>query len=479
MPFDNENKQDEIVRALADDYCRYSPRSARYHEKALSYLVDGGSHSIRLYQPFSPQIVNSQGSQVIDSDNHRVLDFWQGHHANILGHNPPLIIQALLELYKSKKGLQTGFCDCSQADVAQIICRQTNHDRVRFTTSGTLATMYAIFLSKAYTKRDLVLKVGGGWHGGHPWGLVGIDYHRENARGYQGIDSAGIPSSMAKEVVLTRFNDPEALRECFQKHGDKIACFILEPVVGSGGFIPASQEYMITARKLTHNYGTLLILDEVIAGFRFQASDAGSLYGIRPDISTFGKIIGGGMPVSAVAGRADIMELASTNMHSSNRVKFSGGTFSGHPACFVAARECLEYLIQNQDTVYSRLTQISRGMRQMLKSVFSEEGILAHATGCGHSVVTDSSLAMLIFPYSEKTQFVSPEDVWDSEKSNVVLREKIWKLALLLENVHVFHGFGSISFAHDEEDISRMENAIRKAIGRIKKIAHCWPGETR
>jgi len=156
--------------------------------------------------------------------------------------------------------------------------------------------MYAIMLSRAFTKRNLVVKVAGGWHGANPLALKGV--HR-TTEGYGEVDSMGVPTSTEKDIIVTRFNDVEQLQEIFRTRGDRIACFIFEPCVGGSGFIPATAEYMRTARELTEEHGALLILDEIITGFRFCASGVQSLYKVKPDLSTFGKAIGGGMPVSA------------------------------------------------------------------------------------------------------------------------------------------------------------------------------------
>ena len=177
---------------------------------------------------------------------------------------------------------------------------------MRFTTSGALATMYATILARAFTGRDLVLKIGGGWHGSQPWALKGV-YFAEGATEHWRTESQGLPGSAPGEVVVTRYNDVEMLREHFKTNGNRFACFILEPFIGSGGYILADPEYLRTARELCDHYGVVLIFDEVISGFRFRAGDLGHMYGVKPDLATFAKIMGGGMPVAAIAGRADIM----------------------------------------------------------------------------------------------------------------------------------------------------------------------------
>jgi glutamate-1-semialdehyde 2,1-aminomutase len=310
---------------LAEEYAQHSPRSAALHEQAQEWQVDGGSHTLRLMQPFPPRITSALGAWLKDEDNHDILDFWQGHFANILGHNPEAITTVMALAFETNSGLQTGFTDRLQVETAHILCRQTGTERVRFTTSGTLATMYAIMLARAFTGRGLVMKMGGGWHGAQPWGLKGVHFHA-GGDGFRRVETAGLPSALTDEVVVTRFNDPDVLRDHFAQHGDRLACLIVEPFLGAGGFILATPEYLQTARELTQRYGVTLIFDEVISGFRFRAGDVGTLYGVRPDLAIFGKIIGGGMPVAAVAGRADIMGLAG------REVKFSGGTYSAHPA---------------------------------------------------------------------------------------------------------------------------------------------------
>ena len=152
------------------------------------------------------------------------------------------------------------------------------------------------------------MKMGGGWHGGHPWGLVGVSYQSKAADGPWSVEGQGLPKAATDEVLITSFNDLDMLEKQFREHGNSLACLITEPIIGSGGFVPARREFLRAARELTEKYGVMLIFDEVITGFRFRAGNAGQLYGVQPDLTTYGKVIGGGMPVAAVAGRADLMD---------------------------------------------------------------------------------------------------------------------------------------------------------------------------
>ena len=448
---------------MAEEYARRSPRSAELNAKALDYLVDGGSHAIRLLRPFPPRIASAGGAYVTDEDGHRILDFWQGHHANILGHNPRVITNALSRGFQDGFGLQSGFTDELQVRVAELLCARTGAERVRFTTSGSLATMYATFLARAATGRQLVLKVGGGWHGAQPWGLVGVDFHTENGNNFGHAESRGLPSEVEEQVVVTRFNDTEMLEKQFAAHGAKIACFIFEPFLGSAGSLPARKDFLIAARALTRKFGALLIFDEVIAGFRFCAGSTARIFSVQPDLATYAKIMGGGMPVAAVAGRADIMKLAGRG----GGVKFSGGTYSCHPASMLASRTMMEHLIAEEATLYPRISRMGDLARRTVEQAFAAEGIEARCTGGASDALPASSLAAVHFPYEHGTPCDTPEQTRNPAVCDVELSDTVLQLALLLEDVFVMHGLGSVSAAHTEEDIARLGEACRRAAGRI------------
>jgi glutamate-1-semialdehyde 2,1-aminomutase len=336
-------------------------------------------------------------------------------------------------------------------------------ERVRFTTSGSLATMYAILLARAFTGRDRVMKIGGGWHGAQPWGLVGIEYHN-GGNHFQFSDTEGLPVAIEEEVVVTRFNDAEMLSEHFRRFGSELACFILEPFIGAGGGIPADPEYLRAARSLCERHGTILIFDEVISGFRFHAGLLGQLYEVQPDLATMAKIIGGGMPLAAVAGRREILELAGRG----GQVRFSGGTYSGHPAGLLAAKTMLTYLEENEKTVYPYIGDLASRIRGIVEGVFSEAGIYARCTGTGGGALPGSSISTVLFPYDEEHPCKGPEDTLNPHVCDVELSNRVLQLALLLEDVHVIHGLGSVSTAHAEADLPVVEAAYRRAARRIK-----------
>ncbi len=448
---------------MAGEYARRSPRSAALNSQALKHLVDGGSHAIRLVRPFPPRITSAHGAYVTDEDGHRILDFWQGHHADILGHNPAVVTEALARELQSGAGLQTGFTDARQIRVAELLCSRTGAERARFTSSGSLATMYATFLSRAFTGREMVMKVGGGWHGAQPWGLVGVDFHAGNGGSFQHTESRGLPVGVAEQVIVTRFNDVDMLTQQFASHGDRVACFIFEPFMGSGGCLPASREFVNAARELTLKHGALLVFDEVIAGFRFCAGSTAGLFGVQPDLATYAKVMGGGMPVAAVAGRADVMALAGRG----GGVKFSGGTYSCHPASMLASATMMEHLVAHEAEIYPRIGLLGNMARRTVERAFAAEGIDARCTGDPAGAFPGSSLAAVHFPYDRATVCATPEQTLNPAVCDVELSDTVLQLALLLEDVFVMHGLGSVGAAHTESDIERFGEACGRAAKRI------------
>jgi glutamate-1-semialdehyde 2,1-aminomutase len=457
---DKKRLYDELIKR----YQLKHKKSEALFKKACQYQIRGGSHNLRLFEPFPFYDVLSRGSKVTDVDGHTYVDFWQGHFANILGHNPRIVLDALIDYFQKGQGLTTGFPGNYQRELAELILKQIEARKIRFTTSGTLATMYALMLAKAFTRREMVMKVGGGWHGGQPYALKGISTYDQ---GLNRLESAGLPPGIDSMIAVTRFNDTEDLEEKFKAHGERMACFILEPFIGAGGFIFAHKDYLRRARELTRKYDSLLILDEVVSGFRFHPGCLQSLYGIKPDLTVLGKAIGGGMPVSAVAGREDVMALCSPEAKAEERVKFDGGTFSAHPASMLAGLTYLQYLIKRESEIYPKIGKMGEKVRKEIEGIFDSYGFNVKCTGYGSSVAENSSVVGVQFLHEKIERITSPEQVWNPELCDVELREKVFKLAMLDKGFNIFHGFGAISAAHSESE-------IQAALDAVESIAEEW-----
>ena len=440
-----------LLQHLEEAYAERNPCSKAAHDDARQVLIDGYSHGARAFKPFPFRIARAQGAHVTDIDGHTIVDLWQGHYANILGHNPAIIRTVLADALATGEGLQTGMLEERQAAYARFLASALDSERVRLTTSGTLATMYAMMMARAFTGRCLVVKVAGGWHGANPLALKGV---ARNGRGYDHVDSAGVFRATDQEIIVTRFNDVDALADLFARLGEQIACFILEPCPSKSGFIPATGSFMRAARDLTARHGALLILDEVITAFRFCDSGVQRLYGIKADLTTLGKIIGGGMPISAVAGRADVM--ATIGAETPKRVWFNGGTFSAHPLSLLAGQTMVEYLTTHKGEIYPSLAAKGERLRRGMERVFADRGVLARCTGHGNGTIKGSSLGTVYFPLRDDLNPTCAEDLTDPALCDVAMRERILKLGLVLRDVNVIHGLGALSNVHGEKEIEHI-----------------------
>ncbi len=453
-----------LLNDLIQDYEKSHQKSKSIYEKCTEYQIRGGSHNLRLFAPFPFYDVRCSGSKVKDADGKTYVDFWQGHFANILGHNPKIVLDALLDYFQKGQGLTTGFPGDYQRELAELILKRIGAEKIRFTTSGTLGTMYAIMLAKAFTKRDFVLKAGGGWHGAQPFALKGITAYDQ---GLNQMESAGLPSGIDTQIVVTKFDEIDDLEEKFREYGDRIACFILEPFIGAGGFLFSSKEYIQRARELTLNHNSLLIIDEVISGFRFHAGGIQDLYGLRPDLSVFGKAIGGGMPLSAVIGRNDVMALCGSEAKPEEKVRFDGGTFSAHPASMLAGLTYLKYLVEKEEEIYPRIGRLGDKVRKGIEEIFAAHGFNVKCTGYGDTITENSSCIGVQFLKEKIDRVRSPEQVWNPDVCDIELRDQIFKLAMLREGFNIFHGYGAISAAHTDEE-------IQASLDAVERIAKEW-----
>jgi glutamate-1-semialdehyde 2,1-aminomutase len=445
---------ERLIELLERRYKSRTRESARLFQRAQKVMIKGGSHTLRLPSPYPFFVRSASGANVVDADGNEYLDFWQGHFANILGHNPRGLEGPGPAPDPADDSLHTGFEGEAQIELAELLLKQLgwkNH-KVRFTTSGTLATMYAVMLAQGWTGRDEILKIGGGWHGASPLLLKGVKFDPD--LGFQKTESAGVPAAFAKRILTTRYNDSGDLERILRKRGDRIACFILEPFLGAGGFIPATPEYLENARRWTAERGIVLIFDEIISGFRFGPTGLQRIYGIEPDLSTFGKVIGGGHAVAAVIGKSGILECVQAPLPPRARVQFSGGTFSAHPQYMRAGVTMLRYLIRNAAAIYPRIGAMGERLRQGIETAFEAEGLRAKCTGGGSAVLGGSSLFVVNFPLTRHA-YTSSEDVLNPRFSDVRLKEDVLRLALMTLGVHVVHGGGAVATAHQDADIDR------------------------
>ena len=326
---------------------------SRRLQKRAEQMIPGGVNSpVRAFRAVGgdpPFIVRGQGSHLWDADGNEYIDYIGSWGPQILGHAAPQVVDAIISA--TRNGTSFGASTPAEADLAELVTSAFPHvQRVRFVSSGTEATMSAIRLARAYTKRKYIVKFEGCYHG-HADALLVKAGSGVATLGIPG--SAGVPEEFTQFTLALPYHDVDALEEAFTKFKNQIACVIVEPVVGNMGCVPPARGYLEAVRAVTSRNGTLLIFDEVMTGFRVAFGGAQELYAIRPDLTTMGKIIGGGLPVGAYGGPAEIMELVAPL-----GPMYQAGTLSGNPLAMAAGCATLRYLREHRE-IYSQLDKLS------------------------------------------------------------------------------------------------------------------------
>lgn len=329
MGIDNQ-KHSMALEDLEHRYRDRNGESEHLFEKACSVLPGGDTRSVTYTPPYPTFIDEAAGCRMTTVDGDEVIDFLNNYTQSIHGHTPEAVVEAMTARIRKGNGLGSPTSDV--IDLAErLVGRFPSIERVRFGNSGTEATMNAIRAAIAFTGRERILKVEGGYHGTHDSVEVGISG--------DGREHIGIPESVENRVETVRYNDTEALKSAFEEYGDELACFILEPVLGASGMIPSTNDYLETARDLTEAHDSLLIFDEVITS-RLSTGGAQQKRDVHPDLTALGKYIGGGLPVGAFGGREDVMNV----FHPDKGDVGHSGTFNGNPATMAGGVVTLDAL---------------------------------------------------------------------------------------------------------------------------------------
>ncbi|NUE01575.1 glutamate-1-semialdehyde 2,1-aminomutase [Halorubraceae archaeon YAN] len=336
-------------------------RSRALYDRALSVLAGGVNSSVRATKPYPFFIQRGDGAHVIDADGNRYLDYVMGYGPLLYGHSVPEEIQAAIQSHASA-GPMYGAPTEIEVEHAEFVSRHVpSVEMIRFVNSGTEATVSAVRLARGYTGRDKIVIMQGGYHGAQESTLV------EGSAEHPKPSTAGIPESFAQHTIPVPFNDTEAIEQVFSEHGSDIAGVLVEPILANMGIVMPVDGYHETLRSLCDDHGSLLIFDEVITGFRVGGLGcAQSRFGVTPDVTTFGKIIGGGFPVGAIGGRSEIIE-----QFTPAGPVFQSGTFSGHPVTMAAGLSYLEYAAENN--VYSHINDLGSQLRTGLSEIVADQ----------------------------------------------------------------------------------------------------------
>ncbi|HXV46926.1 MAG TPA: aminotransferase class III-fold pyridoxal phosphate-dependent enzyme, partial [Nitrososphaera sp.] len=291
------------MRDYVKDYERKTVRSRRFYSRSARVFPGGISHNIRYFGPY-PFFVNSaRGNKLRDVDGNRYTDYWMGHWALILGHSPKPIADALAS--QVRNGTLYGTVNDASVELAEAIQKlMPRAEMMRFSSTGSEATMYAVRLARAKTGRRVIAKAIGGWHGFNTTLMQTVNYPFEAEEG------PGLVQDEGQYVESIPFNNLDASLKVLETIKDDLACIIIEPVLGGAGCIPPVEGYLQGLQEFAKKNGSLFILDEIVTGFRLSLHGAASVYRLEPDLFTLGKICGGGMPIGVVAGDRDIMSLA-------------------------------------------------------------------------------------------------------------------------------------------------------------------------
>lgn len=360
-------------------YLETTPQSRALWQEACRYLPDGDSRNSIFWKPYPIFTAAAQGAIVTDADGVERLDFINTMTTMILGHGPAPVLEAVrgqLDL-----GLAYNSPNRHQVDLARLLCRRIpSFQQVRFTNSGTEATLNTIRAARAFTGRHKFAKVEGGYHGTHDAVMVSLRIDPSNGGEYDNPQpvpsSAGLAAGTLQQAVIIPYNDADAARRILEAHANELAAVIVEPVMGSVGMLPAEPEYLQMLRDFADASGALLIFDEVIS-FRVAAGGAQEYYGVTPDLTSLGKIIGGGFPVGAFGGRADIMSLYSPLR---GPVVAHAGTFNANPITMAAGVATLNELTPIR---YRRLAELAEMLRQGVRQVCAELEQPVIVTGIG------------------------------------------------------------------------------------------------
>ncbi|MEX0316454.1 MAG: aspartate aminotransferase family protein [Ruegeria sp.] len=412
---------------------------ADWIERAKSVLPGGGLGN---FDP-SKFIREGKGSRVWDEDGKEYVDFLIGSGPMLLGHGHPEVMEAVAE--QLPRGMTFFTNNARAVELAEEICSAVPcADQIRYVSSGGEADMYAIRLARAYTGRDRIVKFEGGYHGMSAEAQMSLAPSKMVNFPQAVPDSAGIPESVRAEMLIAPFNDPDYIRSLLAEHGEQVAAIIVEPLQR---IIPPEPGFLQLLREEADKYGIVLIFDEVVTGFRFAYGGAQELYGVTPDIATLGKIIGGGFPLAAIAGKADIMAHFDKGAVGSDRWLMQLGTLSGNPVAAVAGLKTMEVL--RRDGQYDKLRANGRRLMEMA-------GAALDAHGIAHRIVGDPTLFEIVFADTDIRDY---RDVFRSDG------ERTGRFNAVLMQNGMFKSPGKTypSLALTEADFELCERAYAKA----------------
>lgn len=421
------------------------------HKEALKYIVGGVNSPSRSYKAVgggSPVTMDkADGAYFWDVDGNKYIDYLAAYGPIITGFNHPHITKAITKA--AENGVLYGTPTRHEITFAKMLNEAIpSMEKVRFMNSGTEAVMSTIRVARAYTGRDKIIKFAGCYHGHSDLVLVAAG---SGPSTLGTPDSAGVPKSIAQEVITVPFNDIEPFKEALAKWGDEIAAVLVEPIVGNFGIVEPKPGFLEEINELTHAAGALVIYDEVITAFRFMYGGAQDLLGVTPDLTALGKIIGGGLPIGAYGGKREIMDTVAPLGPA-----YQAGTHAGNPASILAGISCLEIL--QQEGVYEEFERLGKIL---------EEGILAAAKKYDTPITTNRLKGALTLYFTTEKVF----NYEQAEKTDGEMFAKFFKL-MLNQGINLApskYEAWFLTTAHTESDILQTITAVENAFAALRQ----------
>jgi glutamate-1-semialdehyde 2,1-aminomutase len=436
--------------SLNDLYKKKTPRSRSSYNESVKIFPGGISHNIRFFRPYPFFVKKAIGKHLIDIDGNKYVDYWMGHWALILGHSPNVVVKKLDS--QIRQGTLYGTVNDISIKLGESISNAIpTSELLRFCTTGSEATMYAIRLARAVTKKRIICKTIGGWHGFNTDLMQSVNYPFEVD---EGVGMTGREGDFVESIP---FNDLERSIKLLDSVKDDLACIILEPVLGGAGCIPADIDYLKGLEEYCKRNGILFVLDEIVTGFRFNFGSISTSYHLDPDLITLGKIVGGGLPIGVVCGKKEIMQVSNPveNKNKERICYIGGGTFSSNPLTMTAGYATLDYIRKNRKTIYNKINKLGDMARNGLTKIFSDFGLKTQVVGMGSVFLTH-------FLSNDVKEIKSASDV--ALCDNAALTRYHFSLMAKHGIFFLPHKMGAISVAHNERDIQNLVNATEKIL---------------
>ena len=453
--------QNTAISVIGEKLAKRMPKSLKAYNKCKLVIPGGLMSRARLVYPFPFYVQMAKGSKIIDLDGNEIIDCAMGYGPLLLGHGHPVVLKAIKE--NVDRATQLGIShEGEYRHVKLLVDTIPCADKASLCNSGTEAVYQAIRISRAFTGKTKIAKFEGGYHGGTNEVLANLKYNKEKGGPIENPsvvpNSIGIPPKHLEDLIVMPYNHNAAF-DIIKKNKNDLAVVLVEVVQGVGGNIKAKPQFIKELRTLTKELGIVLLFDEVITGYRLGLGGGQEYYDVKPDIATYGKIIGGGMPVGAIAGANEIMDLVSytgrPEIDFTQKV-FYGGTFNGNLTTTAAGAAVLQHLIDHPE-IYPQLDRLGRKLREGVNGFCRDKGLKVQMLGTG---------SMFCTHFTDK-EINSVRDTADQNlEAAAAFYPHLLYEGVFIPNLHM----GFISTAHTEEDVRKVITAHCNALTEVQKI---------